>query len=65
MNSNSLIPLTQESRQRVVTAMVTFTRDTALAASAQELKLLEQFVQGELTIDEVLARLASDTLPPE
>ena len=50
---------TEQGRQRLVTAALKLTENTALAPKDYERTLLEQFVRGEMTIDEVIARLDS------
>lgn len=57
MNYYSSLLDTEQARQRMVTAALEFTQHTAVAATAYERLLLEQFVRGVLTIDEVLLRL--------
>lgn len=51
----------QQSRQRLVHAMLDFTNHTALEATPYERELLNLFVLGELTIDQVVAQLAAHT----
>ena len=50
---------TESGRQRLVTAALNLTQGTALAPKAYERMLLDHFVRGILTLDEVLARLAA------
>lgn len=52
---------TEQSRQRLVTAALKLTESTTLAPGPYERELLARFVAGELTIDEVLARLEAAT----
>jgi hypothetical protein len=61
-NSSSLLN-TEQGRRRAVRFALTITRDTPLAPRLHEQRLLDQFVRGELSIDEVLANLeaASDS----
>jgi hypothetical protein len=47
----------EEYRRRLVQATLQFTQGTTLAAGAYECQLLEQFVTGQLTIEEVVALL--------
>jgi hypothetical protein len=54
MNSLSFHVETEPDRQRVLSAMLNLTRDTALEPSSYEQMLLGQFVHGDLTIDQVL-----------
>ena len=49
---------TVQSRQRVVAAALDFTQGTALAPQQYERALLDLFVRGFLTIDQVMERLA-------
>jgi hypothetical protein len=42
-------------RRRVVRGCLRFTRGTAVAADGYELRLLVQFIQGKLTIDQVIS----------
>lgn len=49
---------TVQSRQRIVAAAIDFTQDTALAPQQYERALLDLFVRGFLTIDQVMERLA-------
>lgn len=48
-----------QSRQRLVRAMLDFTSHTALEATPYERELLDLFVVGDLTIDQVVAQLAA------
>ncbi|MBJ6110797.1 hypothetical protein JAO73_17365 [Hymenobacter sp. BT523] len=48
---------TAQGRQRLVMTALRLTENTALAPQAYERALLDRFVAGELTIDEVLQRL--------
>ena len=48
-------------RQRFVTGLLNLTHGTRLAPSSEEQALLKQFVQGELTLDQVLAQLEKST----
>jgi|GEM_PF-6174004 hypothetical protein len=57
MNQNHAILLTTQGRQRVLTAALNITRGTVLAPKEYERQLLNQFVSGELTIDDVLSLL--------
>ncbi|MBD2766589.1 hypothetical protein IC235_01625 [Hymenobacter sp. BT664] len=50
---------TQETRRCLVDNILKFTAGTPLAADPYERRLLDQFVRGELTIDQVLAHLES------
>jgi hypothetical protein len=49
---------TVQSRQRLVAAAIDFTQGTALAPQQYERALLDLFVRGFLTIDQVIERLA-------
>ena len=48
---------TEHNRQRAVTFALALTRDTRLAPAPYEQMLLERFVRGEMTIDQVLTCL--------
>lgn len=54
MSQQASLLETARGRQRAVTAILNFTRDTALAPSDYELELLTQFVAGHLSLDQVL-----------
>jgi hypothetical protein len=51
---------TPHSRQLLVTAVLDFVAGTPLAPSEREQALLAQFVQGSLTIEQVLEYLEAD-----
>jgi hypothetical protein len=44
---------TEQGRLRLVKAVIAFTEGTALYPASYERQLLDQFVRGQLTIDEV------------
>jgi hypothetical protein len=48
---------TEHGRQRLVTIALNIAHGTALMPKAYERMLLDQFVRGNLTLDEVIARL--------
>ena len=48
---------TEHNRQRAVTFALALTRNTSLAPQPYEQMLLDQFVRGEMTIDQVLTCL--------
>jgi hypothetical protein len=48
---------TEQARRRAVKLVLRLTENTALAPQYYERMLLDQFIIGELTIDEVIARL--------
>lgn len=48
---------TEPGRQRLVTAALDLAQGTALAPKPYERMLLDQFVRGNLTLDDVLAHL--------
>jgi hypothetical protein len=50
---------TLQGRQRLLTIALRLTHDTALAPTPTELALLQRFVDGELTIEQVEATLAA------
>ena len=52
-------------RRRLVAAALALTQGTTLAAGPYEQQLLTQFVQGQLTIEEVLALLEAPPAEPE
>ena len=54
--ANSILA-TEEGRRRVLAAVLTLTDNTRLAPSRYERELLDRFVWGELTLDEVVVRL--------
>jgi hypothetical protein len=54
-------PLPEDVRRRAVAAAVAFTANTPLAPHRYERQLLARYQGGELTIDEVIARLDSST----
>lgn len=56
---------TVHSRQRVVAAAIDFTQGTALAPQQYERALLDLFVRGFLTIDQVMERLAPYATHPK
>jgi hypothetical protein len=47
----------KQRRQQLVTLALNLTADTILAPQAYERILLDQFMEGDLTIDQVLALL--------
>jgi hypothetical protein len=57
LSQNRWLPTAKESRQRIVAAALSMTRGTHLEPSSYEQMLLEQFVQGKLTIGQVLEQL--------
>lgn len=48
---------TQEARAKLVATALTMTENTTISPSAYELQLLEKYVRGVLTIDEVIVLL--------
>ena len=48
---------TEEGRRRALVAVLTLTENTCLAPLRYERELLDRFVWGELTLDEVEARM--------
>ena len=57
--SRPAAPLSSEpARRRAVKLALNLTENTALAPQAYERLLLEQFITGELTIDQVVDHLA-------
>ena len=63
MPESAALLTTTAGRQRLVTTVLNLTRDTALAPTPSEVHLLEQFVRGNLTLDQVLACLEEQPLP--
>ena len=59
MNQQASLLSTEHSRRRAVTLTLKLTENTPLAPKHYERMLLDQFIRGELTIDEVVARLES------
>lgn len=54
---------TEQSRQRLITAILSFGKSTALFPEPYQQQLLEQFNRGRLTIDEVVYYLENKELP--
>ena len=54
----------EDFRRRLVQTALRLTEDTPLAAGAYERQLLEQFVLGQLTIEEVVALVEAATPEP-
>lgn len=48
---------TEDGRRRALAAVLTLTEDTRLAPSAYERELLDRFVRGELTLEQLEAHL--------
>ncbi len=59
LHQQSALPATEAGRRRVVDGALNLTRGTPLAPPPYERMLLDQFVRGNLTIDQVLAHLAA------
>lgn len=57
MNSKASILSSEQGRKRLVASILGFTENTSIAASVLERDLLDRFVLGELTIDEVVSQL--------
>lgn len=51
-------------RRQLVQTALRLTEDTAMAAGPYERQLLEQFVRGQLTIEEVVALVEAATPAP-
>ena len=60
--SESLL-VTEDGRRRVLVAVLTLTENTCLAPSVYERELLDRFVWGELTLDQVEAHLENCPVP--
>jgi hypothetical protein len=54
---DSSILASEQGRQRVLKTALRITENTAIAPDEYERMLLDQFVVGQLTIDQVLAQL--------
>lgn len=59
MSQQSNLLTTERGRQWLVTAALNIVDGTSLAPKQYEKMLLDQFVLGDLTIDQVIARLDS------
>lgn len=57
MPDSALLLTTQSGRQRLLRLALNLTEGTSAAPQAAERKLLEQFVQGELSIDQVIEQV--------
>jgi hypothetical protein len=57
LSQNKALPSSKESRQLLVNAALSMTKGTHLEASSYEQLLLDHFVKGKLTIDQVLQYL--------
>ena len=55
--------VTEEGRRRVLAAVLALTANTRLAPSRYERELLDRFVWGELTLDQVEERLQGPLAP--
>lgn len=60
--SQTLSLAKEQDRRRLVTAVISFTQGTSIVASPYERQLLDQFISGHLTIDEVVYYLESTAL---
>jgi hypothetical protein len=47
----------EEKRAKLIKGAVSFTEETAIVASSYEQQLLDKYIIGELSIDEVVALL--------
>ncbi|MGI4865453.1 MAG: hypothetical protein ACRYFZ_16135 [Janthinobacterium lividum] len=54
LNGKQSLPTTEQERKRLVTGALNLTAGTSLAPKPYERMLLDQFVRGNLTIDQVL-----------
>jgi len=54
---------TEQSRQRLVEAVISFTQGTSIFPEPYERQLLDQFVRGRMTIDEVVYYLEISAIP--
>ncbi len=57
LNQQASLLDTEHGRQRLVTAALNIVHGTRLMPQEYERMLLDQFVRGNLTLDEVIARL--------
>lgn len=57
MHQLTFNPATKQGRRQLVTMALNLTADTALSPKEYERRLLDQFIQGELTIDQILSLL--------
>ncbi|AMR25453.1 hypothetical protein A0257_22435 (plasmid) [Hymenobacter psoromatis] len=57
LNQQCSWPNTEHGRKRLVTVALNITQGTRLMPKPYEQMLLDQFVRGNLTLDEVLAHL--------
>jgi hypothetical protein len=53
---------TEQSRQRLVSAVISFTQGTSIFIEPYEKQLLDQFVRGRMTIDEVVYYLETSAI---
>jgi hypothetical protein len=49
--------LTEQSRQRLVTAVISFTKGTVFRTEPHQQQLLDRYARGRMTIDEVVYSL--------
>ena len=57
MNQHAAVLGTEHGRRRAVLLALSLSENTPLAPQTYERLLLEQFIQGELTLDEVITQL--------
>ena len=57
MNQHAAVLGTETVRRRAVLMALSLSENTPLAPQIYERLLLEQFIQGELTLDEVITQL--------
>lgn len=57
MNKHSVVLGTEQGRRRAVLVALSLSENTPLAPHPYERLLLEQFIRGELTLDQVLTQL--------
>jgi hypothetical protein len=57
LGQDTSILASERGRQRLLTAALRITENTSIAPNDYERRLLDQFVEGQLTIDEVVAQL--------
>jgi len=55
--------VTEQSRQRLIKAVISYREGTYLVTEPTQKQLLNQFAQGRLTIDEVVYYLETTAMP--
>ena len=57
MNQHASVLGTEQARRRAVLIALSLSENTPLAPQAYERMLLDQFIRGELTLDQVIIQL--------